>query len=81
MDEPPQFRGAVECSQPRCRQAGFVRPAEKIAAVGEQPAVQVFKTKQEHFKVKLPRRVKGVTPPAPTWPPAGAAKAVIRRKR
>jgi len=42
------------------------------------PAGQFSKTRQPHFKVKLPRRVKGVTPPAPTWP---AEKAAVVKKR
>lgn len=35
------------------------------------PRSGVSKTQQPHFKVKLPRRVVGVIPGKPTWPPAG----------
>jgi hypothetical protein len=38
------------------------------------------KTQQPHFKVKLPRLLRGVTPPAPTWPPGGKAGVVLHRK-
>jgi hypothetical protein len=49
-------------------------------AQGDLPAGQYGKTSQPNFKVKLPRRLKGVTPPAPTWPPAKApARAKPRR--
>jgi hypothetical protein len=44
------------------------------------PVGQIFKTRQPHFKVKLPRRLKGVTAPAPTWPPVKASTGVRRKK-
>ncbi len=39
------------------------------------PRSGVAKTQQPHFKIKLPRRVVGVIPGKPTWPPAGVKLA------
>ncbi|MCY3023759.1 MAG: DUF4912 domain-containing protein [Planctomycetota bacterium] len=45
------------------------------------PSIKPGKTQQAHFKVKLPRVVRGLTPPPPTWPPVAArAGKAVRRK-
>jgi hypothetical protein len=45
----------------------------------ELPQTGTGKTQQPHFKIKLPRRLHGLTPPAPTWPAAEAPKAMKAR--
>ena len=41
------------------------------------PRTAVTKSQQAHFKIKLPRRVTGVIPGKPTWPPVPAASARV----
>jgi len=43
------------------------------------PAGRPGKTQQPHFKVKLPRTLRGLSLPRPTWPPRVKARAALRK--